>query len=152
MAVNPTGDQLDDARRLRKSLRQARKLAKKIRRAVAAAEGMTSAPVPGRAATREPAPTPPARWLLSGKQLHEIVTRLDLSDAGTYVKTADALGIDGDLYAMIDETFRAAAQGDRNCISKDQWLESYRNARAAYAWHLAEANILAAEEKGDTDG
>lgn len=156
MAGKPTGDPLKDARRLRKLLRKARKVSKDIRRAAVAAEWAAR-----RAATSETpqTPAPPVeeaeplpqpllpRWLLSGKQLHDIVTRLDLSDPGTYAKTAEALGITGDLYAMIAETHLAAYQRNRFALQKDRWLESYRDARSAYAWHLAMADAARAAEK-----
>lgn len=145
---------IDDARRLQKLLRKSRKAAKKISRIVGAVErdierAIAPPPWSPPAPEPEPAPTPPARWILSGKQLHEIVMRLNLSDAGTYVKTAEALGIKGDLYAMLDETYRSACRLGMFSAWKDQWLESYRDAKAAYAWHLSMADASCVETDDD---
>jgi len=150
---------VDDVRQLRKLLRDARKLAKRIGRSIDDAVIPVTAEPPWSPPVAEPEPPAP-RWLLNGEQLRAIANRLNLAVPGTYGETAAALGIEGDLYQMIDETWAAARRLGVCRVrpgtgqDKGEWLESYRDARHAYAWHLAVAHDHAPtpNSEGDTDG
>lgn len=152
---------IEEKQRLRLLRRDFKKLTKRLERAI---DDFNAAIPPGEPwLPPEEAPPPPPRWLLSGEQLHTIANRLNLASAGTYSEVAKELGIDGDLYAMIEETYRAAGRPGvyhtdgfrpeyRTMDAKGEWLESYRDAKHAYAWHLAVAtDRAAAKAQGDTD-